>query len=351
MADRLSTLDAAYAVGDLSLYPLAIDDEDSLYQARDNAITTLKQTLAQNSSTMIVADATAFPPSGLIRLGPPPGTSGTQELVYYGSRAAGYFSGLSRGFAGSTAAIWPSGTYVINSVMAEAHNAVKDALYQIENNLGVSGFGTDPTTGLTLVPTSTSLNGILKSLEAEFLSPKPIFRAFPLTGPPPLQVRFQNYSGGAAVRFLWNFGDGTTSTDTDVIHTYSNEGIYTVQLNIITDMGGQGIVVKTNYITVSAEAAVPFFYAESTSGISIATSIATIGSSPTNFIFVDQTDGPITERIWNFGDGTIITVDDPDVQTSSHEFQSPGSYQVTLQVILQNLSILRADLPEPILVS
>ena len=116
-------------------------------------------------------------------------------------------------------------------------------------------------------------------------------------------------------------------------------------------MGGQGIVVKTNYITVSAEAAVPFFYAESTSGISIATSIATIGSSPTNFIFVDQTDGPITERIWNFGDGTIITVDDPDVQTSSHEFQSPGSYQVTLQVILQNLSILRADLPEPILVS
>ncbi len=32
--------------------------------------------------------------------------------------------------------------------------------------------------------------------------------------------------------FLWNFGDGTTSTDPNPLHTYTTAGIYTATLTI-----------------------------------------------------------------------------------------------------------------------
>lgn len=45
----------------------------------------------------------------------------------------------------------------------------------------------------------------------------------------PLSYQFQNMSSYAD-SYLWNFGDGSTSTDTHPTHTYNSPGIYTVQL-------------------------------------------------------------------------------------------------------------------------
>ena len=47
----------------------------------------------------------------------------------------------------------------------------------------------------------------------------------------PLSVQF-NDSSENAVSFDWDFGDGANSTDKDPIHTYSNAGIYTVNLTV-----------------------------------------------------------------------------------------------------------------------
>ncbi len=352
----VSSMDVGYQSGFLSVYPSAIDNKVTLYEAKNNATSTLRQSLPYNSTQIILDDGSSFPANGIVRIGPQEGLPGkivvpdngqliigtnevqigNAELVYYGLRNGNILTNLYRGFAGSQQRTWNAGDYVIGGVNADYHNAIKDAILNIENNLGTNQF-----------PTAASLNGILQELERRFLSPKPVFRAFPRIGAPPLKVRFQNYSGGDPLRYLWDFGDGTTSTDISPIHTYNEEGVFSVKLNIITSLGSQGIANKSNYITVSEEQGVAFFYAEEINGNSIQTS----GDNATEFTFVDQSEGAIVERIWNFDDTTRITVSDPNIHTITHQYVDPGIYNPTLLVIFNNQQLKTVFLSDEIQVN
>ncbi len=338
---RISSLDESYVSGDLSIFPEAIDDKVTLYQAKNNAETTLKQSLSYNGKYIIVNDASAFPPQGLIRIGPKHGESGTFELVYYGKRSESVFSELIRGFAGSIQNNWVAGSnYVSNAVMAEHHNAIKDAILKIESHAGTSAS-----------PSSDSLNGILKKLEDKYLAPRPSFRAFPLKGKPPLTINFQNFSGLDTVRYLWDFGDGITSIERNPTHTYSTEGIYTVKLNIITITGAQGATEKSNYISASNSEITSFFYVEPSNpdspNYSNQTALAE-SASPQTFNFVDQTDADITQRYWIFGDGSTETSSDPNEHSVSHIYDLPGEYDVSLLIVLSNNSVKRIFLSDKI---
>ncbi len=328
---RLSSLDAGYQAGDLSVYPDTKDTWDTLYRVANNAETVLKQSLTYSGKFIVVSDTSPFPDTGLIRIGPPSGQSGTSEIVYYGKKTANTFQDLTRGYAGSRQSQWPAGAVVGAGVMAEIHNSVKDAIIQIETNLGLKD-----------LPTDTSLNGILKAQEVRFLTPKPFFRAFPTIGPSPMRVRFQNFSGGQAIRTLWDFGDGTQSIEENPIHTYQAEGIYTVKLNIITSTGGQGIAVKNNYVTVSDDQKLPFFYGTPLIGYSAQTAAARTAAgnptSPTTFQLVDQTDGDVVSRHWVFDDGSSDSVTDPNVHTTTHQYQVPGEYEPSLLVVFSSQS-------------
>ena len=240
---RISSLDTGYRTGDLSLFPHAQDNKSQLYVAKNFSQTVLTQSLTYAGKYIIVSDTSLFPDTGLLRIGPPAGQSGNSELIYYAAKTSSQFQQLQRGFAGSIQTVWPSGSYVSSGVMAESHNTIKDAVQQIEVEIGTTPF-----------PNTASLNGILKSLEVKFLAPKPLFRAYPLSGAPPLRVRFQNFSNRGEVRYLWDFGDGTTSVETSPIHTYQNEGVFSVNMNLITQTGATGSVTKSNYITVSNDA-------------------------------------------------------------------------------------------------
>ena len=44
------------------------------------------------------------------------------------------------------------------------------------------------------------------------------------------RVKFTNQSSGKAVSYLWDFGDGTTSTEKDPLHVYAKSGYYSVKL-------------------------------------------------------------------------------------------------------------------------
>ncbi|ELR68233.1 hypothetical protein C900_00587 [Fulvivirga imtechensis AK7] len=44
-------------------------------------------------------------------------------------------------------------------------------------------------------------------------------------------VQFENQTIGKVENYLWNFGDGTTSTEEDPIHTYETPGSYTITLS------------------------------------------------------------------------------------------------------------------------
>lgn len=337
MVFRLSTLSTeeengvAYQSGDLSVYPEALDDHKSLYIATNNSETKLKQSLTYNGKYIIVDDATGFPSSGLLRIGRK-NQAGNHEFVYYDKRNNTTFMNLVRGHAGSIQSAWAAGdVYVSNSVMADHHNAIKDAALNIEKYVGIK----DTTD-------ETSLNGILQKLEARYLSPKPQFRAFPLKGGPGLKVRFQNFSNTETIRFLWDFGDGTTSDERSPTHTYQSEGVYTIKLNMIMSTGAQGVVVKRNYITVSEKQITPFFYADLKSGSN---------EAPATFEFVDQTDGDIANRYWVFNDGESAQITSPNIHTIEHTYTTPGNYTPSLLIVFKDQSLKRVFLKEGIQVT
>lgn len=339
MVDRISSLDSGYSVGDLSIYPIALDSKETLYEVKNNAETTLKQSFPFLGKQIIVENTTSFPDKGLLRIGPPIGEAGNSELIYYNKKTGTTFKELKRAFANSVQSTWPKGATIMNAVMAEHHNAIKDAIINVEDNLGVKKN-----------PISISLNGILKAQETRFLTPKPLFRSFPLRGKPPLKIRFQNFSTGHLVRYFWDFGDGSVSTEISPIHTYLVEGIYTVQLNIMTSTGGQGVITKTDYITVNENETIPFYYIRPEIGLSSKTATAT-AQLPTEFNFVDQSDGDIVQRNWIFGDGTRETQEDPDIHTTSHIYNEPGSYEPILILIFSTGRLTRVALLEPLVIT
>jgi PKD repeat protein len=249
---------------------------------------------------------------------------------------------LQRGFAGSIQGQWSKGTPVTCAVFAEHHNAIKDAVINIENYVGTS-----------INPTSTSLCGLLKDLETKLLTPRPLFRAYPILGRSPLMVRFQNCSGTHVVRSLWDFGDGSTSSETSPTHTYNTEGKYTVSLNVITVTGSQGIATKNNYITVDDSHIVPFFYVTQTNLSNPAYSQETatlLGASPATFLFVDQTLGEVTQRFWDFGDGETFNEVNPNTHTTTHIYNKSGTYDPTLIDVFGDQTYKRAILTEQLTV-
>jgi Zn-dependent metalloprotease len=62
-------------------------------------------------------------------------------------------------------------------------------------------------------------------------------------------VSFTDLSINGATSWLWDFGDGNTSTDQNPTHVYASEGNYTVTLTA-TNNFGSNVVSQNNYITV-----------------------------------------------------------------------------------------------------
>ncbi len=90
------------------------------------------------------------------------------------------------------------------------------------------------------------------------------FSASPLGGTYPLPVTFKDESADA-VKWLWDFGDGKTSTEENPTHTYTSAGTYDVSLEIEDSTGAKASLEKTAYITVgSGLCHVPNFFNVST---------------------------------------------------------------------------------------
>jgi len=75
----------------------------------------------------------------------------------------------------------------------------------------------------------------------------------PAAGCAPLTVNFSDSSTGDILTWLWDFGDGDTSTVQNPTHTYFNPGIHTVSLTI-SDTCGSDTETKVAYIEVISPA-------------------------------------------------------------------------------------------------
>jgi len=144
------------------------------------------------------------------------------------------------------------------------------------------------------------------------------FRGNPTVGVAPLTVSFTDLSGGNPTKWVWNFGDGSTSEEQHPVHVYQAVGEYTVTLTAKNEFG-ENTKVQEKYIHV-LEKPVPLkaaFMGEPTSGI-----------APLNVKFTDISTGNPTGWLWNFGDGTNGTDKNPN-----HVYTQPGDYTVLLTAI------------------
>jgi PKD repeat protein len=142
------------------------------------------------------------------------------------------------------------------------------------------------------------------------------FTATPTYGKIPLTVTFTDTSDTSPNRWLWNFGDGTNSTEQNPVHTYATAGTYNISLKAWNDLGSDTIE-KLNYLTVRNLAPpVGNFTASPTSG-----------NKPLTVIFNDSSTNNPTSWHWDFGDGTNSTAQNP-----VHTYPAQGDYSVSLNV-------------------
>ena len=150
--------------------------------------------------------------------------------------------------------------------------------------------------------------------------PNPAFSANNTYGGAPLSVTFSDESGGFPTSWSWDFGDGETSccTDQDPTHIYDTPGTYDVSLVVSNDYGSSDPLVKTALVTVLPSEGVIFSADPSVSG-----------PAPLVVTFTDEsTVTSPTGWLWEFGDGTSSTTQNPPAKT----YNNPGSYTVTLTV-------------------
>jgi PKD repeat protein len=336
MVSKLSSYDLGYISGDLSIFPEAIDNYETLYFTKNNSETVLTQAVNYGSDLIIVEDATNFPDKGVLRINLQEKYATFPEYIYYEKRTNQTFNTLIRGFCGSRQTNWAVGAQVIGGVFADHHNSIKDAIIKIESTLGTEE---NPNTG--------SLNAILKEQEVKFLSPKPLFRAYPLSGAAPLTVHFQNFTSVVANKFFWDFGDGGTSLQKNPTHTYINQGVFDVKLRIITNLGAQGVVVKKGYITVSTNIPKLFLYSTPSVGYSVQTANK-LGIEPTSFELIDQSGGDIVDRYWVFEDGGNQSQTNPNIHYTTHQYQQAGLYSPTLLITLRSNKVNKIVVSNPL---
>jgi PKD repeat protein len=146
----------------------------------------------------------------------------------------------------------------------------------------------------------------------------------------PLSVNFTNNSANAG-SYLWDFGDGTTSTDANPAHNYTTLGTYTVTLTASAGICGSDIETKSAYITVGAELPVGYdethcgpgsvtlnasgagtlkWYDAATGGnlLTTGTSYTTPSLNGTTTYYVEQTIVPPLENVGKVGKETAATL-------------------------------------------
>ncbi len=126
---------------------------------------------------------------------------------------------------------------------------------------------------------------------------------------------FENTSTGAS-DYLWDFGDGTTSSESvlSVSHTYSSAGTYKVRL-IAMNPNSCNKKDTTQYFTITVHPAptANFSWSPNPPVANTATS------------FVNSSSADAVSFLWDFGDGTTS-----DQANPSHQFNATDTFSVCL---------------------
>lgn len=128
---------------------------------------------------------------------------------------------------------------------------------------------------------------------------------------------------GTVVSYLWDFGDGTTSTDAVATHTYAQDGVFTVSLTV-TDNDG---LTDTTFTTASVANVAPVVGAFAGATLLPGESYTASGS------FTDPGADPWTATV-DYGDGSAVSALALVGKTFalSHTYTKAGVFTVTVRV-------------------
>lgn len=156
----------------------------------------------------------------------------------------------------------------------------------------------------------------------------------PLLGGNGVPVNFDGLSSydpdGTISAYLWNFGDGGTSTDSKPSHTWTTNGTYTVTLKVQDNNvpGYQSDVVSRQIVISNSPPTANIVTTPGPNG-------ANVVQSPNKPFLVQfngtgsfDPDGNIVSYDWDFDDGTAHGT----TPTVSHSFTEYGTYMVKLTV-------------------
>lgn len=156
-------------------------------------------------------------------------------------------------------------------------------------------------------------------------------------GTVPLTVTFTGAgddTDGTVVSYAWDFDDGSTSNDQNPVHTFNNDGTYTVVLNVTDDDGAHGeadVLITVEKDVDSAELPTATIDTDKPTG----DAPLTVSFTGTGTV----TGATIVSYAWDFGDGVTSAEQNP-----SHTFTAADTYTVTLTVTDSRGKIGTADI-------
>jgi gliding motility-associated-like protein len=179
--------------------------------------------------------------------------------------------------------------------------------YIIYLNNGMSG-----TPPLTIVPTinttyvatvwDTCNYSSYQDTITIYVLPRPVvsFTSDPQEGCQPLTVNFTDLSGEPNATYEWDFGDGNSGiSNQNPVHTYTEDGNYTVSFEVISQYGCGSSVTMPGYIDVWTKPYASFY--ENTNTTTILDPV----------IYFNNTSSTTYSSFWNFGDGVTSVATDP----------------------------------------
>ena len=220
------------------------------------------------------------------------------------------------GGTSSSSPLWSALTAIMNQKNASSLGFLQPKLYSStagtlrditvgNNGAFTAQVGYDLCTGL-----GSPCSELFTYLSTNITTFTPItsFTSNVTSGVIPLSVQFIDTSINSPTSWSWNFGDGGTSTSRNPVYIFRTAGTFTVTLTATNTAGS-----NTYQQTINTQSRVALRPVSLFNGLSVN--------------FRDSSTNSPTSWIWNFGDGTSSTLQNP-----THVFSRAGTYTIKLTV-------------------